>query len=89
MRKSIKINYEKSVENRFPHLVVQWHPTKNNGLTPADVTCGMRKKVWWICDEGHEWLDSISHRKDGRGCRACYLELLRTGYYNGTGLKRR
>ena len=38
-----------------PTLASQWHPTKNDPLTPKDVTPGFSKKVWWICSEGQEW----------------------------------
>ena len=31
----------------YPHLVKEWHPTKNGDLTPKDVTYGSNKKVWW------------------------------------------
>jgi hypothetical protein len=38
-------------------LAKQWHPTKNNELTPFDVSKGSDKKVWWKCEKGkdHEW----------------------------------
>ena len=29
------------------------------------------KKVWWICNKGHEWQASIAHRNKGRGCPYC------------------
>jgi hypothetical protein len=34
----------------------EWHPTKNDDLTPADVAAGSNKKFWWKCDvaEDHE-----------------------------------
>ena len=32
-----------------PELAAQWHPTLNGGLTPADVTLGSAKQVWWLC----------------------------------------
>ena len=36
-------------------LAKEWHPTKNGSLTPADLTLGSNKRVWWICSKGHEW----------------------------------
>ena len=58
-----------------PELAAQWHPTKNGGLTPADVTFGSSKfKVWWKCPKGsdHEWDATIASRASrNRGCRAC------------------
>jgi hypothetical protein len=32
----------------IPHLVKEWHPTKNGDLTPDDFTHGSNKKVWWL-----------------------------------------
>lgn len=39
-------------------LASQWHPTKNVPLTASDVTQWSNKKVWWICNKGHEMVDS-------------------------------
>lgn len=55
----------------YPEIASEWHPTKNGNLTPDDVSYGMTKKVWWICEEGHEWEASISHRTNGARCPKC------------------
>ena len=54
-----------------PDLVKEWHPTKNVNLRPSDVTPGSGKKVWWICEAGHEWQAVIYSRSRGSGCRFC------------------
>ena len=55
-----------------PALSKEWHPTKNVDLTPKDVNVSSSKKVWWICKNSHEWIDTISHRSSlGRGCPHC------------------
>ena len=56
-----------------PELAKEWHPTKNDELTPFDVTEGTHRKVWWKCDKGHdhEWMSSVYHRSYGRGCPVC------------------
>ncbi len=41
-------------------LSKEWH--FKNLLKPNDVTCCSSKKVWWICEKGHEWLDSVNNR---------------------------
>jgi hypothetical protein len=51
---------------------MQWHTTKNGKLTPNDVTTGSSKKIWWLCNEGHEWQTSIKHRINGSGCPHCF-----------------
>ena len=54
-----------------PNLVKEWHPTKNAGLKPREVTPGSGKKVWWICSNSHEWEAAIYGRSRGRGCPYC------------------
>ena len=43
-------------ESKYPDLAKEWHPTKNNGLLPSQVTYGSGKKVWWQCDNNHSYL---------------------------------
>jgi hypothetical protein len=57
-----------------PDLVREWHPTKNGSLTPRNVTTDHRKKVWWLCENGHEWETAISDRIMGEGCPFCVKE---------------
>eukprot|EP00128_Syssomonas_multiformis_P005735 Colp12_sorted_trinity150504_noHs@17416 len=38
----------------FPEVIRQWHPHKNT-LRPESVMPGSGKKIWFLCDEGHEW----------------------------------
>ncbi len=54
-----------------PNLVKEWHPTKNTGLKPQELTPGSGKKVWWICKNGHEWEAVIKSRSKGSGCPYC------------------
>ena len=55
-----------------PHLIMEWHPTKNGDLRPRDITPGSGKKVWWLCEEGHEWQAAIYSRSRGSGCPHCH-----------------
>ena len=48
-----------------PDLAKQWHPTKNRGRTPADVTEGSHYKAWWLCEKGHEWQAIVKSRAIG------------------------
>ena len=57
--------------NVNPGLAKEWHPTKNGKLTPFDVTCGSGKRVWWKCEEGHEWKTTVASRNNGCGCAYC------------------
>ena len=54
-----------------PSLAKEWNYEKNNGLTPGDVMPNSNKKVWWICNNGHEWQASINSRNGGHGCPYC------------------
>lgn len=55
----------------LPELAEQWHPTKNVPLTPAQVTRGSRRLVWWRCKNGHEWRAAVKSRTGGSGCPIC------------------
>jgi hypothetical protein len=37
-----------------PDIAALWHPTKNEGKTPFDVTVKSQKKAWWICPVAHD-----------------------------------
>ena len=54
-----------------PELAKEWHPTKNGMLTPAEVTIGSHKKVWWLGSCGHEWEAQIKARCSGTRCPYC------------------
>jgi hypothetical protein len=45
-----------------PQLAQEWHPTKNENLTPYDVGEGSNKKVWWTNNNGYDWQEKIYHR---------------------------
>lgn len=37
-----------------PQLTKEWHPTKNIDILPTQISAGSNKKVWWLCEKGHE-----------------------------------
>ena len=45
-----------------PELAKQWHPTKNGVLKPHDIVCGSGRRVWWLCEHGHEWQTIVADR---------------------------
>jgi very-short-patch-repair endonuclease len=63
-----------------PKLAAEWHPTKNEGITPESVTPGSNRKVWWICDLSHEWETAVKNRSKGHGCPYCSSNLVLVGY---------
>ena len=62
-----------------PALAREWHPYKNNGLSPTMVTGHSGKKVWWQDQYGHEWAATIANRADGHGCPFCSGRLVVSG----------
>ena len=44
---------------------------KNGDLTPMMLTPGSGKRIWWRCDNGHEWQAYVHSRRDGDGCPFC------------------
>jgi len=56
----------------LPGIAAQWHPTKNGDLTPDRVTAGSEIRVWWRCEQGHEWKAAVILRIYGSfGCPVC------------------
>ncbi len=63
---------ENDLATSYPELAAQWHTTNNLPLTPTAVTPYSNRKVWWRCEQGHEYQAAVSHRsKHGSGCPYC------------------
>ena len=62
-------------------LASEWHTNLNGSLTPYDVTCGSKKKVWWQCknNQKHKWKAPIYCRSKA-GCPYCSGYLPSEGY---------
>lgn len=55
-----------------PDLAAEWNYKKNEDLFPTQVSRGYGSKVWWICENGHEWQASPNSRDNmNSGCPAC------------------
>ena len=56
----------------YPDLAAEWHPTKNGEKLPEDFLHGSNKKVWWVCEHGHEYQSMVFNRTmHGKGCAYC------------------
>lgn len=55
----------------YPNVAREWNIDKNTELTPNDCTPKSNRKVWWMCEEGHEWQATINNRSSGQGCPVC------------------
>lgn len=65
---------ERSFGARYPHLLAQWHPTRNGKLDPYTIKPRSNQKIWWRCAEcGHEWqaTPAARARRPQAGCRSC------------------
>ena len=66
---------------RYPELSKQWHPTLNGYLKPEHVSGGSHKKVWWKCDQGHDFSASLVNRAAlASNCRICVNQEVLAGY---------
>jgi hypothetical protein len=65
-----------------PRLKKEWHPSLNDKINPRNVTLAFQKKVWWICNEGHEWKATVKCRIRGRGCPLCSKNLVNINAHN-------
>ena len=67
-----------SMRNTHPHLVAEFHPTKNGDYTPDNLQAFTNKKVWWLSSNcSHEWKAvSNSRASGGNGCPACANQVL-------------
>ena len=64
----LRSSKERNLSTLKPELAKQWHPTKNGTLKPENVIPGCKKKVWWVCKNGHEWQAAVYCRsRIGRG----------------------
>lgn len=54
-----------------PSIAKEWHPAKNEGLTPKEPTLNYNRKVWWLCSNDHVWAATINERIYGTYCPFC------------------
>ena len=64
-----------------PNLLREWDYKKNTPLEPEMFSAGSNASVWWICNRGHSWKTSISHRTLRlTGCPYCSNNYVLEGY---------
>ena len=67
--------------SEVPELLAQWDYEKNNPkLSPEQLTIGSDKKVFWKCQEGHTWEETIYKRGQGKSCPYCTNKRVLAGY---------
>ncbi|HAT4693299.1 zinc-ribbon domain-containing protein [Legionella pneumophila serogroup 1] len=75
-----KLSQENNLAVKCPHLLKKWHPTKNEDLTPFDVTPRGKDLIWWQCEKGHEWQATTGNRYMGTGCPYCAGKIVSNEY---------
>ena len=70
---------KKSLAETHPFLIQEWSD-KNLPLTPAQITYGSNKRVWWKGACGHEWQVSPKSRTSGEKCPYCAGKRVLAGY---------
>lgn len=68
-----KVSPQTSLQATHSQIASEWHPIKNDPLTPNDVSHGSNKAIWWQCADNpnHEWKDMVVSRTRGKGCPFC------------------
>lgn len=66
-----KASAEHNLAVKHPGVATEWNYSKNK-LSPRQVTPASNKKVWWLCERGHEWKTDVATRTlQGTGCPSC------------------
>ena len=83
-RDLIKRGDQRMVDLR-PELLKEWHPTHNPGVSVRDVPSNYNRRVWWLCEHGHEWAAGVPCRISGKGCPVCKSIMPRSGFIKSPG----
>ena len=57
-----------------------WNYEKNVLFKPDEIYYNSEKKVWWVCNKGHEWEARIRDISNGSKCPYCSSERLLRGF---------
>lgn len=76
----LAIKGESDLQTVNSSLVKEWVYEKNGGLSPSEISPHSDKKVWWKCKYGHEYVSTVDHRSNGRGCPYCSGRKVLEGY---------
>lgn len=61
---------ETDLATTHPDFLDRWSP--QNTVSPTEVTAGSHKRVWWVCEKGHEWESRVvTYVVDDCGCPYC------------------
>ena len=64
--------YDRCLRDGKEHLLREWDREANLPLTPERISYGSKRKVWWMCEQGHAWQAAVHTRTgSGTGCPVC------------------
>lgn len=69
-----RISSQNRLATKYKKLALEWHPTKNEDLTPSEVSFGSKRIVWWQCKNNpeHDWQATIKARtRQKTTCPSC------------------
>jgi hypothetical protein len=70
--KQTKLKNSVSFSQKNPHLISEWHLSKNLPHSPESITYGTNLKFWWICPScSNEYEMSAKERSHGKRCTPC------------------
>lgn len=59
-------------DKRYEEIEKEWDKEKNGDLSLKELAPSSRVKVWWKCEEGHEWEAAVKSRVIGKtNCPYC------------------
>lgn len=64
-------------------ILKEWDTEKNRELLGLEVwmiSYGNGKKAWWLCEQGHSYLQAITNKTNGNGCPYCANKKILKGY---------
>lgn len=76
----LAIKGKNDLQTTNPSLASEWNYKRNGDISPENILPNSNKKVWWQCQNGHEWQAVVYTRNKGIGCPYCAGQLSITGY---------
>ena len=83
-RREYPVSPRRLVKEERPKVYAELHPTKNRAIDTAGLTCGMDRRVWWLCQRDecrplgcqheHAWearVETRCKRRNPSGCPFC------------------
>jgi hypothetical protein len=71
---------ERSFGALYPHLLDEWHATKNRDVDPYSIKPGSERRLWWRCAYcGRDWQAPPTSRRPSvrGGCPTCAIRMAR------------